>query len=82
MRTARAGRFAVNELVLLNDGPGQLASKKSKAKKQRKLQKQLKRERRVSVTVNLHQPKRSGSLVQMLSRLFRVAASVIVLFHI
>ncbi|MDR7118028.1 hypothetical protein [Caulobacter sp. BE254] len=59
-----------------------MASKKSKAKKQRKLQKQLKRERRVSVTVNLNQPKRANILVQMLSRLFRIAASVIVLFHI
>jgi arginine utilization protein RocB len=82
VRAARTGRFAVNELVLINDGLDRLASKKSKAKKQRKLQKQLKRERRVSVTVNLNQPKRSSNLVQMLSRLFRVAASAIILFHI
>jgi hypothetical protein len=59
-----------------------LASKKSKAKKQRKLQKQLKRKRRVSVTVNLNQPKRSSGLMRMLSRLFRVAASALILFHI
>jgi hypothetical protein len=75
-------RFPVNHLVPFNDGLGELASKKSKAKKQRKLQKQLKRERRVSVTVNLNQSKRSSGLIRMLSRLFRGAASAIVLFHI
>ena len=69
-------------LVLFNDGHGQLASKKSKAKKQRKLQKQLRRERRVSVTVNLNHPKRPNAIVRMLSRFFGLAASVIGMIHI
>lgn len=75
-------RFAVNELVLFNDGLGQLASKKSKSKKRRKLQKQLKRAASVRLTVNLNQPKRPNAFVRLLSHCFGVAIALIALIHV
>jgi hypothetical protein len=82
VRTARAERFAVNELVLFNDGLGQLASKKSKSKRRRKLQKELRRAASVRLTVNLNQPKRSNAFVRLLSRCFGLAASVVGIFYV
>ncbi len=59
-----------------------MPSKKSKAKKRRKLQKRLEREGRVSVTVNLAPPKRPNALVRLVSRFFGLAAALVGLFHV